>query len=314
MHVGRGVTRPHLPPVPAVVAIHLAGTAATMGLRVEHFAGNALLLGLWAGGGRARRLATLMFPFWVTAVVYDAFRFLEPLRAPVRVAGPYLVERAWFGVGTPAEVPAIAWQAAPAPGLDLVCGLAYILYLLQPLALAAYLFVRGHHGRVRWLAWSFLAVNVAGLVTHLLYPVAPPWYVARYGLEYVGPVPPEAAGAARFDALTGTGWFAAWYARSPDVFGALPSLHAAYPVLCLGATWGLGARWRVGGAAFALLVGAAAVYLGHHYVIDVLAGWAYAAVALAGVAALVRAPAFHARPGHFGEDAARGRPAEGESA
>jgi membrane-associated phospholipid phosphatase len=84
---------------------------------------------------------------------------------------------------------------------------------------------------------------------------------------------PSAAGAARFDALVGWSYFQEFYARSRNVFGAMPSLHAAYPVVVLLAVWTVPRRWvRALAGAFAVLVAFAAVYLYHHYVLDVIAG------------------------------------------
>lgn len=82
------------------------------------------------------------------------------------------------------------------------------------------------------LAWGFLLVNLIGMFDWLVFPAAPPWYVAQYG---AGPAQldatPSAAGAARFDELLGVHYFADFYARSGNVFGAMPSLHVAYPTL-----------------------------------------------------------------------------------
>jgi membrane-associated phospholipid phosphatase len=273
--------------LPVLVGAHLAATARTMGLRGEHLAADGLLLALWAAGPRGRRLARIALPFWVTGVLYDNFRHLDGYRRPVRVAGPYELELKLFGVDTPAgrKTPAAVLQERPRPSLDLACGLAYLTYLFQPLVLAGWWGLRGEEQRARRLAWGFLAVNVAGMLTHLFFPVAPPWYVARYGLAAPkGHVPAEPAGAARFDDLVGVNYFRSFYARSPDVFGAMPSLHAAYPALCVGAAASLGGGWTAGCAAFAALVGYAAVYLGHHYVIDVIAGYAYGAAAWMAVA------------------------------
>jgi membrane-associated phospholipid phosphatase len=64
---------------------------------------------------------------------------------------------------------------------------------------------------------------------------------------------------------------------------ALPSLHAAYPMLLLLFFWGAG-RWaRVGLVAYVLAMGFTLVYSGEHYVADIIVGWLYAAAVFAGV-------------------------------
>ena len=63
----------------------------------------------------------------------------------------------------------------------------------------------------------------------------------------------------------------------------MPSLHAAYPLIVWFSTVKVFPNWHLFFLAFALLTGFAAVYLCHHYVIDVLLGYVYASVAYFGV-------------------------------
>jgi membrane-associated phospholipid phosphatase len=99
------------------------------------------------------------------------------------------------------------------------------------------------------------------------------------------------AAALRFDALTGTHIFANMYARASDVFGAMPSLHAAYPLLVALALRGLGHRTlAVFAWCYMALMCFAAVYLQHHYVIDVMGGLAYAALGHVIVARIMMMP------------------------
>ena len=71
-------------------------------------------------------------------------------------------------------------------------------------------------------------------------------------------------------------YFAGFYSRNPNVFGAMPSLHVSYPLMVTMFTWHRGWGWRISTLLFTLLVSFAAVYLGHHYVLDLLAGYAVA--------------------------------------
>ena len=124
--------------------------------------------------------------------------------------------------------------------------------------------------------WAFFVVNILGYITYYVYPAAPPWYVAEYGF---GParldVQASLAGCARFDEMTGLSFFKEWYGRSADVFGAIPSLHAAYPVLAAYYAFRV-KRLRILTVAFSILMAFSAVYLNHHYVIDVILGIGFA--------------------------------------
>ncbi len=126
------------------------------------------------------------------------------------------------------------------------------------------------------MMWSFLWVNLLGYSTYYWYAAAPPWYVARYGL---GParmdVPASQAGCVRFDHLLGTHFFSEMYGRAADVFGAIPSLHVAYPLVATYFAFRFGAL-RVFCVGFYVMMCFSAIYLNHHYVLDILWGSSYA--------------------------------------
>ncbi len=275
---------------PALGLAYIAAIGILGGLRSDHVLVGLLgFLDLY--NERSRRFLKLFFPFMLTGVVFDAMRYFywQGIEGKVHVVEPYDFERRVFGLGgrTLNEV----FEKHHAPALDLACGFAYLTYVGEYLALAFVLFWRGRDRAVSTFAWSFLLVNVMGYVTYFLYPAAPPWYVSQYGLGPVRyDVGPAAAAAHRFDALLGTRFFDAMYARGVDVFGAYPSLHVAYPVIAAVLAFRLAelrwARWPALG--FFLLMCLSAVYLQHHYVTDVVLGIAYALVALAAVTAFAR--------------------------
>jgi inositol phosphorylceramide synthase catalytic subunit len=268
---------------PALGLVYIAAIGMLGGLRGDHVLVGLLgLLDLY--NKKTRALLAVFFPFMLTGIVYDSMRYYywQGIEGHVHVAAPYLLERDWFGVGgrTLNEV----FAAQPSVALDLACGFAYLTYVGELLAAAFLLFLRRRFQRAGALAWSFLLVNLMGFATYFVYPSAPPWYVAEYGL---GParlhIPPAAAAAHRFDVLLGTHFFDAMYGRGVDVFGALPSLHVAYPFLVAffafrtpELKW---ARWPAVG--FFALMCLGAVYLQHHYVIDEILGVTYAVITLA---------------------------------
>jgi membrane-associated phospholipid phosphatase len=274
----------------ALGLLYIAAIAALGGLRQDHVLVGLLgLLDLY--NEKSRLFLRIFLPFILTGVVFDGMRYFywQGIEGHVRVAEPYLIERAWFGVGgrTLNEV----FLERHWPVLDLLCGFAYLTYVGEYLVLAFVAFFRQRLDVAVLLGRSFLLVNVMGFVTYFVYPAAPPWYVTQYGL---GParmdVKPEAAAAHRFDQLLGTHFFDSMYGRGVDVFGAIPSLHVAYPFIALLVAFAVKelrfARWAT--VAFFLLMCFSAVYLQHHYVIDAVAGVAYALVALGAVAAWQR--------------------------
>lgn len=259
------------------------------GNRPEQFLLCGLALVLLLGGEASRRFLLGMLPFLLYGLVYDLTHLTQPLvrYLHVHVVEPYRFDQVLFGIRTAAGVltPNEIFVRHHWPAVDLVTGLAYIFFIYWTLLFAVYLglFRRDEEGR-RLLArygWVFLLMNLVGFATYYVYPAAPPWYAADYGF---GPanmaVHASPAAAVRFDALTGTRYFAEFYGRSADVFGAIPSLHASYPLLVFLYGRKLGKTWLdVSSFLFFLLVCFSAVYLQHHYVLDVLIGILYALVA-----------------------------------
>ena len=244
----------------------------------------ALLVSLC--GPAVRRLWITALPFAILAAVYDALGLIKVAVAAsgVHVAGPYHFDKALFGVewhGVRLSLNELAaryhWDV-----VDFVTGVAYLTYVYAVMGFALFLAVwdRSDVGRrrTRALGWTFLGINLAGFVTYLLFPVAPPWYVATHGL---GPVDVHAAASpaalVRWDRLVGVPYFARFYASSSDVFGAMPSLHCAYPMLLFWHARELRRPLLTAAAAgFQALMCFSAIYLQHHYFSDAVVGMTFA--------------------------------------
>jgi len=225
------------------------------------------------------------------AATYEGLGLLRTAVASGGVATfwPYWFDKLIFGVGPLGQRLSLneLFAIHHWPTIDLLTGAAYLLYIHAVLGFAVFLGLveRGPAARSRLVAfgWVFLGVNLAGFATYLLFPVAPPWYVAAHGF---GPVEVNAAASpaalTRWDAFTGISYFQRFYAHASDVFGSMPSMHCAYPMLLL--LYAIELRRPVLTlllAAFQLFMCFSAVYLQHHYVTDVIAGTAYAALGYA---------------------------------
>jgi membrane-associated phospholipid phosphatase len=262
---------------PAILGlVHLG-----IGLRPEHFVLAGVFFSLSWMGPKARRYVVMGAPMWGTGIAYDFLRLVTHLRPEVHVDDLWHAERAWFGLDLEGGRVAIADVVASKthPFLDALTGGVYILYLAAPIGLATYLYFRRYDQALR-LSLTFLAASLLGWAIWLAWPAAPPWYVDSYGLGPANPAAlPSAAGAARFDELFGITLITGFYSKNANVFGAMPSLHAAYGLLPLLATWRIGGKLRIAAAIWAAIMAYAAVYLRHHYILDVVAGVAVALVA-----------------------------------
>lgn len=247
-----------------------------VGLRSEHIGLYVVLVGLYLVRPETRRFVLAFGAFIAYWIIYDSMRVLPNYEVnPIHVEEPYALEKAWFGFTaagqgliTPNEYFALHTHTA----LDLLSGFFYLSWVPVPLAFALWLFRNDKPLFVRF-SYGFLFTNLLGFVLYYLYPAAPPWYVQEYGFEVLHGTPGNAAGLSRFDAFFGISLFAGMYQKNANVFAAIPSLHSAYPLLCLLYGWRL--KRPALNALFATFVGGiwfAAVYSCHHYIIDVIAG------------------------------------------
>lgn len=82
---------------------------------------------------------------------------------------------------------------------------------------------------------------------------------------------PNPAGCLRFDELLGTHFFTGMYGRSADIFGAIPSLHVAYPLQAVFYAFRFRSL-RAFSVVFYVVMCFSAIYLNHHYVLDLISG------------------------------------------
>lgn len=269
------------------VLLYWATLYALGGLRGDHYSIGAVILTLALLQPWTTQIFRFIWPLLLTGIIYDSQRFYSDyLRGEIHVAFPYDFDKYWFGIETAAGrlTPNEWWQLNIHPAIDLITGLAYLVFVgVFVLTCAWWCFglVRLHGIRLRgaWdTMWGFFWLNMLGYSTYYWFPAAPPWYVAKYGL---GPADltaqASAAGCARFDELLGTQFFTGMYGRSADVFGAIPSLHVAYPFLAILYAFQFKSL-RAFTVSFYLLMCFSAVYLNHHYIIDLIWGTAYAII------------------------------------
>jgi len=232
---------------------------------------------LASGGAGARKLYAGLYPIGLVGLVYDGMRFFKNvgLGGGVHLCDLRRAEVALFGVVVGGERTTVheLLQARATPALDLLCAVPYGTYIFVSLGCAVYLYRRDFMALQRF-TWAFLLVNLAGFATYHLYPAAPPWYFHAHGCRVdLGAAASAGPNLARVDAMLGVDYFASLYGRSNDVFGAIPSLHVSYPLLILLEGYRhFGRLLRVAAVAFFLSMCFAAVYLDHHWVIDVALG------------------------------------------
>jgi membrane-associated phospholipid phosphatase len=227
-----------------------------------------------------RRLVRVLLdwlPFTLVLMVYDISRGVaNAISLPLHEHDVASAESWLFGGHVPTvwlqdhfyDANAVHWY-------DAVATLVYTTHFLTTPILAAVLWLWNRHVWIGYII-RVIALSVAGLVTYVLFPEAPPWLAARDGL--IDPV----------SRLSARGWI--WLHAGnlqhvldnaqrdgPNPVAAMPSLHTAFATLAalyLGTR--LASRWRYLLALYPVAMGLVLVYTGEHYVLDVVVGAAYA--------------------------------------
>ncbi len=246
-----------------------------IGWRNDHLNLLALLLFSYFATPLSRKIFWAFLFFVIYWLLYDSLRaYPNYMVNDVSIQELYEFEKQVFGISsvngtvTPNEYAAIHSH----PFLDVLAPAFYLTWVPIPMLFVVYLFYTNKYMMARF-AFSFLLVNIVGLIIYYIYPAAPPWYVADYGFDFHPNTPGSPAGLIKFDQFFGINVFEGMYAKNGNVFAAIPSLHSAFPVLLVY----FGIKMRLVGAYiffFIILAGIwfAAVYTNHHYIIDVLLG------------------------------------------
>ena len=274
--------------VAAYVAL-LTGLMIARGVAVTP---DVLLVGLGLAAvllGRGRLFLRDWIPFLALFFAYELMRgYADDAGASVHVTDVIDLERLFHLGVLPTE--ALQRLLHPATGADpwaIGATIVYFLHFPLPLAIAFLLWLRRRALYYDYVA-SLILLCLVGFATHLVLPVAPPWWAAERGflsgpdgLPLVEYLKPEGF-AALASALGFDGRYIysyTFYQIAPNPVAAFPSLHAAFPFLAfLYARRAFGrAGWGLFG--YFLLVVFSIVYLADHYLVDAYAGAAYAAAA-----------------------------------
>jgi len=221
--------------------------------------------------------------FIVYWIIYDYMKaFPNYNYNPVHIADLYNFEKHLFGIHQQNKLltPNEYWRINGTTFLDIMTGVFYLCWIPVPLGFAAYLFFKK---RRQFLLFSltFVLVNLIGFVIYYIFPAAPPWYIQYHGFAFHALTVGNTAGLAKFDAYFHVSIFKSIYAKGSNVFAAMPSLHSSYPVIVL--YYGIKNKLGVANIFFfAVMIGIwfSAVYLSHHYILDVLAGISCAVIGI----------------------------------
>ncbi len=286
---------------------------------------------LAASIGRRRVLLIVRdwLPFAVVLIVYDLSRGAAGLiGTPTQWVWQPEVDRRIFGAVPTVWLQEHLKMPSP-PWWEVVISTVYMSFFILPYVVAGVLWLRD---RAEWKAFvrRFLVLSFAALAIYAVLPAAPPWAAARCEPADVaggpsappcmfspvphadggllGPVTTQHPGAndvVERISSRGFGMLHLDVARalldegqaSVNLVAAIPSLHAGLSAMIAAFLWGrVARRWRPLLAGYVMIMAFTLVYAAEHYVIDLLLGWALAALTVLAVRRYERRRLAAARP------------------
>ena len=198
----------------------------------------------------------------------------------LHIAEPAVAD-SWFFGRLPTVWLQDAWYTPTSPHwYDVIVALVYVSHFVAIPIVTTVLWFR-HRDRFRDWICCVLLLSFIGIATYVLYPMSPPWLASQLGfteeVHRISGIGFDYMGLGVIEGVLGGSQAAA------NPVAAMPSLHAASAALVALFFWS-GAVWwvRLVLALYPAVMGISLVYSGEHYVVDVVAGWIAAALAVVG--------------------------------
>ncbi len=228
-----------------------------------------------------RRLPALVrgwAPFVLLLVAYEVMRDLASMLGLPAHNLANLDRTLFDGYQPTLVLQAAVGKLADADVFEDVGSAVYAMHFLLPVAVGAWLWSKD---RIAFRNFGLTLVLLCALAfaTYVVAPTAPPWLAQPAAVKHLIEETIQ-----RSSLPSSLVWL--YSQHDYNLYAAFPSLHAGFPVVAAAAAWG---QNRKAGAllwVWAVIVWIAVVYLGEHYVADVIGGVVYAALAIAIVRAI----------------------------
>ncbi len=236
-----------------------------------------ILFAIFVVFGQVRPFLIRFLPLVSLLLLYELFRGVaDDWNGTVHFTEMIVADRWLFNGAMPPSVLQSWWWDGQVRWYDFYFYFLYTIHFLMPIILAVILWKKAD--RYYWpFVWAIVGLSFAAFVTYIIFPAAPPWMAKELGYF------PEPMYRVSSDiwAAMGIQNFSEVYNRLPaNPVAAVPSLHSAYPLLfSLFVLLAFGRKfWWIFIYPVSMWVGV--VYLGEHYVIDVILGALYAGISV----------------------------------
>jgi hypothetical protein len=258
--------------VAAAVAVPLLRRRARIPAPVTVAAcfGGPPALAVLSPRSKKRDVVLFSMQMWAFTMVHEIpFDHPERLRARLLTRYPIVLDRALGGGRLPnARLQRALSRVRHVKVLDRFLTWTHWLWFFEPYLALALILVR-HNNRFPRSARQLAAVFDIGCAVYFAAPTAPPWWSSEQGLtgEEVRRIMVEVG-----EETWGSAWPTMYDALGGNPWAAMPSLHFATALMAALLLSEAGPVEGAVGWSYALTLGFALVYLGEHYVTDLVAG------------------------------------------
>ena len=159
---------------------------------------------------------------------------------------------------------------------DYAAWITYMSHFFVSFIVLAVLWRRDHIQFRRYM-FLFVSLTFIGYLTYLLYPAMPPWLASQ--THHIAPITRIIPVMWNHVGVHGAAAIFTGGNEFDNNIAAMPSLHAAYPMLLLLFFWKRSRpRIRAVLVTYVLAMAFTLVYTGEHFVIDEFVGWTYATI------------------------------------
>lgn len=219
--------------------------------------------------GRGRQFIFDFVPFLILFLAYEQLGGLAG-RTGIAPHDTGAVEQWLFGGALPnVWLQSRLYDPTRNTLLDWVTMGIYFMHFVVPVAAGFILWLKDR--RRYWIfVAALLTLSMAAFVFYLFFPTSPPWYQYPHRVHHVLNEVVHRWGVNYYESPL--------FTFDSDKFAAFPSMHAAYPTLAAVFLWGLDRRLGAVALGYTLCVYFTIVYLGEHYVVDILGAVALVAL------------------------------------
>lgn len=246
-------------------------------ISTDHF----IVLGLVAAVliGRGKHFLKDWLPFIIMFLGYEALHGINPeiTGAPVNISNVIAWERFLFQSIPTIELQKLFFNSQTITWFDVYLSITYMSHFIGFLFFGFILWYKKHIMFHRF-THTILILSYSAFVTYIFFPVMPPWMASEK--KYLPKIERIMYQTTPIYTSPGPQVPTIYNIFSTNKTAAMPSLHAAYPTVIFLFSLAIKNPWFIFlSGTYMLSVWLSVVYLGEHYVVDVIGAIIYAVIA-----------------------------------